>query len=583
MTFTRKTQHNKYYEEYLIMYCMYLRNQKRVLNVSIKDPQTQTFYYYSNTDIVIEMLSDLNDKAKNVFVDSKFKNPAKFVVFMNASMADFLPKYDFLEYIIYDKILPDYSVLFENVDKETSQEFITKIADQIEYFVPKIKLSNFPNGENASFASLARRWMGATYSDIVNKETAYKTRRRHPNFTIVKYRLANLKKYNTNNIVKRESTYEIVHDCIKLDINSSFWAIPMIYETGIKYLPAGNKYIDLDNEKGYILKIKIKHKPTVINPNFPDWIVRHDLYLDCYNDDYMTITKPTWECLKVTYGITQDDVIILNDDNYNYIVRTAPFLDEQRELYKRLHERKAIAKQEKNELLKQIIKIIGHCLHGFALGNWFAAEGAFYVDGVEDNTKELLARQWYKDTWVTIRDAQYRSCDMMLTAYDATMMYEWAKYHELKLISLFDTVYYYDTDCVVVPDTEENRGKIKEYNEWIKSLYAQNELNYLDYTHDGHTIGFLELEAKYDAFFFTTGKEYLYVMNDKLYSTTAGYARDSVAERIENDSKLKGTKALEWLVNQHSYTTKFEFIVNHPSLEISTSTTFTHIKQKGLY
>ena len=580
MTFTRKTQHNKYYEEYLIIFCMYLRNQKRVLNISIKDPQTQTFYYYSNTDIVIEMLSDLNNKAENAFVDSKFKNPAKFVVFINASMAEFLPKYDFLEYIIYDKILPDYSVLFENVDKETSKEFITKIADQIEYFVPTVNLSNFPNGENASFASLARRWMGATYSDIVNTETAYKTRRRHPNFTILKYRLANLKKYNTNNIVKRESTYEIVHDCIKLDINSSFWVIPMIYETGIKYLPAGNKYIDLDNEKGYIVKIKFKHKPTVINPNFPDWLVCHDMYLDCYNNDYMTITKPTWECLKFTYGITQDDVIILNDDNYNYIVRTAPFLDEQRELYRRLHERKAIAKQEKNELLKQIIKIIGHCLHGFALGNWFAAE-AFYTNAVEDETKELLARQWYKDTWVTIRDAQYRSCDMMLTAYDATMMYEWAKYHELKLISLFDTVYYYDTDCVVVPDTEENREKIKEYNEWIKQLYAQNELNYLDYTHDGHTIGFLELEAEYDAFYYTTGKEYFYVMNDKLYSTTAGYAKNIVAKHIEDDSGLTGLDALEWLVHHPEYETPMFFIQNGTGISF---TTFKHHKyEKGLY
>ena len=566
MELTLKHYNNVFFEQYIILYCMYASKTKKFMSVSIKNEPNKKYFYYSNPQVVADAINELIQGVK-VFNDNcTHIDIHKMVVFINETALPYLPDSDYLEYIIYDDLLPNYSKIIPSYDNSIARCMLDTVAEQIEFYIAKIGLNHFPRGDYATKSGLARRYLGAVYPDIVNRDLASKVRKRHPKYNIVYNFLRHLKPYGANAIMSRKSSKEIIRNCIKLDINSSFWSVPMIHETGAyyKHLPNYCK-IDLDKKEGFIAIIKFTEEgyKKIQEPkgNLPHWLLmyKYDDLIGTLLSDEMVIVKPTWEDLKFTYGITKDDVKIVKAID----VFTTSFLEEQRELYKRLHHDKAIAKNNKDELTKQTIKTIGHCLHGYHLGNWFTE-----VDGNE----------WYSNLWgyhPKEDPVTYRPYDMILNTYDAVMMYEYARYHILRIINLFDTVYYYDTDCVVVPDTEENREKIKEYNEWIKQLYAQNELNYLDYTHDGHTIGFLELEAKYDAFYYTTGKEYLYVMDDKLYSTTAGYAKNIVAKHIEDDSGLAGLDALEWLVQHPEYETPLIFLKNGTGISF---TTFKHHK-----
>ena len=566
MELTLKHYNNVFFEQYIILYCMYASKTKKFMSVSIKNEPNKKYFYYSNPQVVADAINELIQGVK-VFNDNcTHIDIHKMVVFINETALPYLPDSDYLEYIIYDDLLPNYSKIIPSYDNSIARCMLDTVAEQIEFYIAKIGLNHFPRGDYATKSGLARRYLGAVYPDIVNRDLASKVRKRHPKYNIVYNCLRHLKPYGANAIMSRKSSKEIIRNCIKLDINSSFWSVPMIHETGAyyKHLPNYCK-IDLDKKEGFIAIIKFTEEgyKKIQEPkgNLPHWLLmyKYDDLIGTLLSDEMVIVKPTWEDLKFTYGITKDDVKIVKAID----VFTTSFLEEQRELYKRLHHDKAIAKNNKDELTKQTIKTIGHCLHGYHLGNWFTE-----VDGNE----------WYSNLWgyhPKEDPVTYRPYDMILNTYDAVMMYEYARYHILRIINLFDTVYYYDTDCVVVPDTEENREKIKEYNEWIKQLYAQNELNYLDYTHDGHTIGFLELEAKYDAFYYTTGKEYLYVMDDKLYSTTAGYAKNIVAKHIEDDSGLAGLDALEWLVQHPEYETPLIFLKNGTGISF---TTFKHHK-----
>ena len=566
MELTLKHYNNVFFEQYIILYCMYASKTKKFMSVSIKNEPNKKYFYYSNPQVVADAINELIQGVK-VFNDNcTHIDIHKMVVFINETALPYLPDSDYLEYIIYDDLLPNYSKIIPSYDNSIARCMLDTVAEQIEFYIAKIGLNHFPRGDYATKSGLARRYLGAVYPDIVNRDLASKVRKRHPKYNIVYNFLRHLKPYGANAIMSRKSSKEIIRNCIKLDINSSFWSVPMIHETGAyyKHLPNYCK-IDLDKKEGFIAIIKFTAEgyKKIQEPkgNLPHWLLmyKYDDLIGTLLSDEMVIVKPTWEDLKFTYGITKDDVKIVKAID----VFTSSFLEEQRELYKRLHHDKAIAKNNKDELTKQTIKTIGHCLHGYHLGNWFTE-----VDGNE----------WYSNLWgyhPKEDPVTYRPYDMILNTYDAVMMYEYARYHILRIINLFDTVYYYDTDCVVVPDTEENREKIKEYNEWIKQLYAQNELNYLDYTHDGHTIGFLELEAKYDAFYYTTGKEYLYVMDDKLYSTTAGYAKNIVAKHIEDDSGLAGLDALEWLVQHPEYETPLIFLKNGTGISF---TTFKHHK-----
>ena len=81
-----------------------------------------------------------------------------------------------------------------------------------------------------------------------------------------------------------------------------------------------------------------------------------------------------------------------------------------------------------------------------------------------------------------------------------------------------------------------------------------------DYTHDGHTMGYLELEEECDNFCHLSPKFYLWVNNGNLRSTTAGYAKNSIAQKIEEVSGLKGTDALKWFCNQDYVNLKIGYI-----------------------
>ena len=137
--------------------------------------------------------------------------------------------------------------------------------------------------------------------------------------------------------------------------------------------------------------------------------------------------------------------------------------------------------------------------------------------------------------------------DMIYSYADSLMMYENARHNIIKLILLCKQngipVIYTDTDCVVVPDTEKMSLVCKEYNNYITKLYEEKGLDIKEFTHSGHTIGFLEYEIHYDKFVFEHGKFYLFEIDGKLHSTTAGFPKDMLANKLEEYTGLKGMDA----------------------------------------
>ena len=110
---------------------------------------------------------------------------------------------------------------------------------------------------------------------------------------------------------------------------------------------------------------------------------------------------------------------------------------------------------------------------------------------------------------------------------------------------MFGNRYYFDTDSIV---TERNNEAVKAYNEWVNNKYIKMGCDPKDYTHDGHTIGYLELEEECENFCHLSPKFYLWTHDNKLHSTTAGYEKNSIAKVVEKVSGKIGKDALQWFI-----------------------------------
>ena len=237
---------------------------------------------------------------------------------------------------------------------------------------------------------------------------------------------------------------------MKIDINSSFVLTPMVYKTHLNSaFKTYNKRLDLDNNKNpYLALIKVPtHKLKVVDDRYPNWLTITTKRWNKKKVPYIPITNITWEDIKFTYGLTKDDVEVVSyvEGRWNY------YSCYQQQVYLKEHENKAYYKQHHMKYEKQISKTATYSMHGNALNNQITNEAN------EDYYK-------YRKSTPCLKD---HPADGFLTSFDATLMYENARHHLLRLINLFDTIYYYDTDCVVVPNTKENKLRVEEYNNWI--------------------------------------------------------------------------------------------------------------------
>lgn len=548
MLFTRKDGRNAYFNEYYIVHCINCESIN-FTTFTVKSSISDKTKYYTDKDVFLALLNNLNEVADDTNIAFKTKKKKQqLCVFVNKACVNFLPDYDNIRYIVYDKILYEYTNRIDINDtfKNIALTKINKISKEINYYIDKIGLVKFPKSDHATFATLARRSEENRYPDLINYNVAKEYyMKRELNFELIQDYITPLKKYNANNLVSRDSSYEVIHDCMKIDINSSFVLTPMVYKTHLNSaFKTYNKRLNLDdNTNPYLALIKVPtYKLKVIDDRYPNWLTMTTKRWNKKKVPYIPVTNITWEDIKFTYGLTKDDVEVVNyvEGRWNY------YSCYQQQVYLKEHENKAYYKQHHMKYEKQISKTATYSMHGNALNNQITNEGN------EDYYR-------YRKSTPCLKD---HPADGFLTTYDATLMYENARHHLLKLISLFDTIYYYDTDCVVVPNTKENKLKVEEYNNWIKELYSSVKKNWQEYTHDNHTIGFAEVEEEYDAFYYISGKQYFYVCDNKLHSITAGFEADTVADKICKDSQLEGEEALKWLINQTSYECNFEFYDN---------------------
>ena len=494
--------------------------------------------------ILLKVLNTIRDKV--IEYNEKNNTEVKFVIFIDKesfnSDALFTNKYytTYLEFRVYNNIVPGYTTCIEDLSIETFDKQFETAIKEIVYYVKHIGLSKYLSKINdieLSFAYVARRYLEKTepFKKII-EGNAFKVIKRFPKYDFVWNVAKDVKKFNANKLVKHGKKVYWANVC-KYDINSSFWSIPMTEYTGMnpKRLSGAvleKEGLDLDDVKKYYMvkenmyfaKIKI-NKTFYSKPNRVDW-------LDIFNvdlSDEMWVTNVEIEDILDTYELSMDDIELLDF----YILEKVPFLPTQKEFYKELHRVKAIAKSNNDTLLKNCLKAIGHCLHGFAIGNWFTDK--YNKDAYYGNIKKPFHK--YKD---------YRKpADVFLTPIDSLYFYSYARQHLLKILELFGNRYYFDTDSIV---TERNNEAVKAYNEWVNNKYIKMGCDPKDYTHDGHTIGYLELEEECENFCHLSPKFYLWTHDNKLHSTTAGYEKNSIAKVVEKVSGKIGKDALQWFI-----------------------------------
>lgn len=166
MELTLKHYNNVFFEQYIILYCMYASKTKKFMSVSIKNEPNKQYFYYSNPQVVADAMNELIQGAKAFNDNCTHIDIHKMVVFINETALPYLPDSDYLEYIIYDDLLPNYSKIIPSYDSSIARCMLDTVAEQIEFYVDKIGLSNFPRSEYATKSGLARRYLGAVYPDI---------------------------------------------------------------------------------------------------------------------------------------------------------------------------------------------------------------------------------------------------------------------------------------------------------------------------------------------------------------------------------------------------------------------------------
>lgn len=545
---------SSYFNQYAIL--QYIRIKDTYVTSQIIYPKSgKRMRFNTHNDLVIHISAISN--AVNSYindVDDNSKYIPRFVIYIDKESYNSHPIFTndrytkYIDFRIYNDIVPGYTTCLSDISLKSLDSQLESAIHEIVYYVNSVGLGNYidkiaikdSNNEitvqNVSFAYTARRFLECDdeFKSLV-KDTAWRNINltRFPNYKFVRDVVPNIKEFNANKLVCHGKEVRWENVC-KYDINSSFWAIPLTEYTGrhpkkveldeYGLTKDGDTIEDIVFGNGvYFAKIKINNLLLVKENRF-DWL---GLYEVDITEKSMWVSNVEIRDILDTYELEERDFII----EEVYTLERTPFTQSQRKFYQTLHKRKAIAKQNHEDLLKMCLKIIGHCLHGYAIGNWFTDI---------DNEKTYL-------TIATMSEKKKRYANHLLTPIDAMFLYSHARSHLLKVLELFGDNFYYDTDSLV---TAKNDTALAEYNNWIDSKYKDMGLNPKDYTHNGHTIGYLELEEECDNFCHISPKFYLWVNNDKLHSTTAGYAKNSIAQAIEEVSGLNGTDALKWFVEQ---------------------------------
>lgn len=561
-------KNSSYFNQYAVL--QYVNIDGKYVTSQIIYPVSKKSKRFKNHNDFVIHLSAIKDAVEYFInnIDDGGKHIPKFVIYLDKesyySHPVFQNKYytDYIDFRIYNEIVPGYTTCVKDLSISTFDKQLESALHEIIYYVDKVGLGNYidkivvkdDNGEdkeqNVSFAYTARRFLekDGEFKNIVKDVARYNVRgSRFPSYKFVREVVPNIKEFNANKLVCHGKKVRWEKVC-KYDINSSFWAVPLTEYTGIH-----PKKIEVDEygltKKGetlsdivfepnniYFCKIRINNLLITKEKRF-DWLGLFDIDLTSKS---MWVSNVEVNDILDTYELTEDDFII----EEVYLLKKVPFTDGQRKFYQTLHKRKALAKQNGDNLLKMCLKVIGHSLHGYAIGNWFTEI---------DNEKTYLniatlsraATNKTNDEKHNYEDKHY--ANHLLTPIDSMFFYSHARSHLLKVLELFGDNFYYDTDSIV---TAKNDTALAEYNKWIDSKYEAMGLTPKEYTHNGHTIGYLELEEECDNFCHLSPKFYLWVNDGNLHSTTAGYAKNSVAQKIEEVSGLKGTDALKWFTEQ---------------------------------
>lgn len=471
----------------------------------------------------------------------KKKTKPTYIIYVNSAIKDILPPYENIEYQPIDRILPVYSSFIHSFEIKELEVILNKIKPYIDTMVDLIgttKYKSIRKEYEVGFGFIARRILEKIKPDLVCAKTAYITKNNAPPPDIIKDYITPLKQYNVNKIVCKDIKNIIAYNVLKVDRDASFWSNVYLHDTIIsleKLYAKNNKrqnkviYRDIVNyymqtDKTFLAKIYFK-KPPVCKGNV-DWL----RLCNIDTTSVITVSHVTWLDIVENYNITSKDIEVVE----YYKAYTHPFPEHIRKLIQYMHEIKSRNKTEHNDILNLIIKQIIHVLHGFGYCRAFTEEGNM---------------QYYCDTFRSDNKCRQMPGNVLLNPYDADMFYEWTRHELLTMINMCDNIYNYDTDSVTTTQ-QEGFKLIENYNNNLKQQYINRNLNPDDYTHYGHLIGQLEIEAKCKAFYLMAPKFYIYEEDDKLKSTTTGYTKNIIANSIMQDAPTSNAvKALEWFYN----------------------------------
>ena len=545
---------SKYFTQYAIL--QYVQADDKYITSQIIYPKSNGRLRFKNHNALQTHLELLRDAIREYEASLKKDTILpKFVIYIDKESYSANPIFQneryskYIDFRVYNDIVPGYTTCIPDLSIESFDRQLETAIKEIIYYVDHIGLVDYidkvlikTNSETkyqtVSFAYIGRRFLekDKEFQPIVSK-MAYRNvnHSRYPSYDFVREVVPDIKKYNANKLVCHGDEVRWRNVC-KYDIDSSFWAIATTEYTGRNprkvevdeygWTKKGDKLSDIVCNKNnmYFAKIRV-NIPLIPKEHKCDWLAVFKLNL---TDKSMYLSNVEVQDILETYKVTIDDFMI----EEFYLLEKQPFTDEQSKFYQTLHRRKAKAKQNGDILLKTCLKIIGHSNHGYSIGNWFTDQ---------DNLRAYL-------NIATIpKKGSKHYANHLLTPIDSMYFYSYARSHLLKILDLFGDKFYYDTDSIV---TEKNDEALKAYNDWIDSKYHAMGLDPKDYTHDGHTMGYLELEEVCDNFCHLSPKFYLWTHDGKLHSTTAGFLKDSIADKIEEVSGLKGTEALKWFCSQ---------------------------------
>lgn len=516
-----------------------------LFTVAVGDNFIKSYIYNSNTQThkIIKNQNTLTFLLENLYTKTESSKLTR--IYCNKTSVKWInsfgnkEKYPLFSIGTYDDILPNYSSW---MPLEYNDDYCIKklydVANEIKFYVDKIGLKKFRKSHiNAGFGSISARCLEVDYPDEVNADNVLEIIKRAPRSQYISI-IKKVKNYGANSIVSTKRHDGVYFNVTKLDIDSSFNIVPMLYKTmeNLKFKKAELFNINdlrniLNEEKqGFIVELELNQQPVLKHYDLPDFLYKDKVDLNIRLgvktlDNNVTLThlgfKNLFEIYNLNPKLIKIKKLLIGD-----LVDYTQF---QKDLICNLHKDKSYYKEAGKTLEKNKTKKIIHCLHGRGQMNMY--------DSIEV----------YKNKWERKGVRYWSPADFIFNYIDSVMMYEYARDAILTVIRLClynkQRVYYYDTDCVVIPNNPISDLIIKEYNHYIINKYKMKGYDIKDFTHYGHTIGLLEKEAVYDKFTYKYGKFYLYEIDGKLYSTTAGYPTDLLANKLEEATGLNGMEA----------------------------------------